>query len=170
MPDELMLPVTDAPAPPVGDVFLTLIVEDAEVALARTVAATMSPGGVGMWTTPLSATGQLPATHWISTGWVPAGWQAIVPTQTWEQAEDGTWTETSSTPGDPDAVLAACEAAGLEVTAAEIAALFAAADVTAQDPWVAMGRLGLQMVEVPEPEPQDDPSGATPTTDPLTGD
>ncbi|GEM_PF-1660779 len=152
----LTLIAPDAPAPPVGDVFLTLIVEDAEVALARTVAATMSPGGVGMWTTPLSATGQLPATHWISTGWVPAGWQAIVPTQTWEQAEDGTWTETGSTPGDPDAVLAACEAAGLEVTAAEIAALFAAADVTAQDPWVAMGRLGLQLLSSSDVEPISD--------------
>lgn len=142
-----------------ADIFLSLIVEDAQVALARTVAATMSPGGVGMWTTPLSADGQEPATHWISTGWVPEGWQAIVPTQTWAQAEDGTWTETESTPGDPDAVLAACQAAGLEVTEAEIADLFAAADVTAQDPWVAMGRLGLQLVQIPEPEPepQDEP-------------
>lgn len=139
-----------------SDVFLTLIVPDAEVALAREVAATMDPGGVGMWTTPLSPTGQLPATHWISTGWVPEGWQAIVPTQTWEQAEDGTWTETGSTPGDPDAVLAACEAAGLAVTAAEIADLFAAADVTAQDPWVAMGRLGLQLLSSSDVEPISD--------------
>ena len=139
-----------------SDTFLTLIVPDAEVALARTVAATMDPGGVGMWTTPLSADGQEPATAWISTGWVPEGWQAIVPTQTWEQAEDGTWTETGSTPGDPDAVLAACEAAGLEVTAAEIAALFAAADVTAQDPWVAMGRLGLQLLSSSDVEPISD--------------
>lgn len=132
-----------------ADIFLTLIVPDAEVALARTVAATMDPGGVNMWVQGLSPTGDDPTTHWISTGWVPEGWQAIVPTQTWTQAEDGTWTETGSTPGDPAAVLAACQAAGLSVTAPEIDQLFAVADVTAQDPFVAMGRLGIRMIVPP---------------------
>lgn len=130
-------------------VFLTLIVPDAQVVLAREVAATMDPGGAGMWITPLSPTGLDPATHWISTGWVGNGWETIAPTQTWAQQPDGTWVETGSTPGDPAAVLAACQAAGLSVTAAEIAALFASADITAQDPWMAMGRLGLQMVQEP---------------------
>lgn len=135
------------------DIFLTLIVPDAEVALARTVAATMDPGGVGMWVTPLSSTGDNPATHWISTGWVPEAWQSIVPTQTWEQQEDGTWVEISSTPGDPTTVLNACQAADLEVTQAEIDGLFSVADVTTQQPFVAMNRLGVQMIIPPIQEP-----------------
>jgi hypothetical protein len=34
--------------------------------------------------------------------------------------------------------------------------LFAAADVTAQDPWVAMGRLGLQLLSSSDVEPISD--------------
>lgn len=138
-----------------SDTFLTLIVPTANVELARSVAAAMDPGGAGMWTTPLSPSGQEPATHWISTGWVPAAWQVIVPTQTWEQEEDGTWIKTSETPGDPILVYERASEAGIECTQADIDALFSVADVTQQDPWIALARLGLVMVQSPPPRPDD---------------
>ena len=52
------------------DIFATLIVPAANVAQARTIAATF-PGGEGMLTSELSATGNAPATHYISSGWMP---------------------------------------------------------------------------------------------------
>lgn len=141
-----------------SDTFLTLIVPTANVELARSVAAAMDPGGVGMWTTPLSSSGQEPATHWISTGWVPEAWQAIVPTQTWEQEEDGTWIKTSETPGNSVFVYDRAVEAGVVCTQADIDALFSVADVTQQDPWTAFARLGLVMIEPPLlPEPNDAP-------------
>ena len=60
--------------------------------------------------------------------------------------EDGVWTLVSSEPGDPVAVYEAASAAGVSTTQAEVDALFAAADVTTQEPFVAMGRLGLTIV------------------------
>lgn len=52
------------------DIFATLIVTAANVAQARTIAATFT-GGEGMFTSELSATGNAPATHFISSGWMP---------------------------------------------------------------------------------------------------
>lgn len=52
------------------DIFATLIVTAANVAQSRTIAATF-PGGDGMFTSELSATGNAPATHYISSGYMP---------------------------------------------------------------------------------------------------
>ncbi len=63
-----------------SDVFRTLIVESADVDLARTIAATLDPAhSQGMWETPLSSTGAEPATHYISTGFIGEGFAALVP-------------------------------------------------------------------------------------------
>jgi hypothetical protein len=129
-----------------ADLFRTLILPDANVALAREIAASFGPGGVGMFTTPLSADGLEPASHYISSGYVPAEFAFMVPCQTWEQDEDGEWTLVSSAPGDPIAVYTHASENGVECTQDDVDALFAAADVTAQEPFVAMARLGLQIV------------------------
>ena len=131
-----------------SDIFRTLIVPAAEVDTARAIAA-VTPGGEGMWTAGLSASGAAPATHYISTGWIPEGWQAMVPSQTWEQDANGDWVQVGSTPGDPMLVLAMSQAAGLPYTLADILDVFAVADVTDQDPFVALGRTGLQIVQDP---------------------
>ncbi len=131
------------------DIFRTLIVPDAQVALARAIAAALAPGGAGMWTTPLSPTGTAPATHWASSGLIPPGWQQMVPTQVWAENADGQWVKVSETPGDPALVLHAALAAGIETDADAIAALFASADVTEQDPYEACARLGLTLVNPP---------------------
>jgi hypothetical protein len=137
-----------------SDVFRTLIVESADVELARTIAATLDPAhSQGMWETPLSPTGTEPATHYISTGYIGEGFAALVPFATWElQGDPPEWVQTDYQPGDSFAVLAMCEQAGLEITLEQIEDLFATSDVTAEDPWAALGRLNLQVVQ-PAPEP-----------------
>lgn len=128
------------------DAMLTMIVPDAQVALARTIAATLSEGGKGIWTTPLSSDGTAPATHWISSGFVPAAWLYMVPVRTYEQT-DGAWGLVNQTAGDPAAVIAGCAEQGVTIDAKQVAKLFAAADVTEQEPQTALGRLGLRLVQ-----------------------
>ena len=131
------------------DIFRTLILPADVTPLAQEIAATLSPGGVGMWTTGLSPTGAEPATHFISTGFIPPEFAYMVPEQFWTQDETGAWVQTGSTPGDPVAVYEACTAAGMTVTLEEIEAVYAVADVTEQEPFVAMGRMGLVLVSEP---------------------
>lgn len=128
------------------DIFRTLILPATVTPLAQEIAATLSPGGAGMWTTGLSATGAEPATHFISTGFIPPEFAHMVPEQFWEQDETGAWVQTGSEPGNPVAVYEACTAAGMTVTLEQVEAIFAVADVTEQEPFVAMGRLGLVLV------------------------
>ena len=53
------------------DIFATIIVPAAQAQAARDAASAI-PGGEGMLTAGLSATGNAPATHYISSGWIPA--------------------------------------------------------------------------------------------------
>lgn len=129
------------------DIFRTLIVPDAYVELARQIAASFGSGGEGMWTTPLSADGKEPTQYWISTGYVPPDYSYLVPCQWWEQDEKGNWVMVRSEPGNPEAVYAAASSAGVKCTQQDVDDLFAAADVTEQEPFVAMGRLGVQIVQ-----------------------
>jgi hypothetical protein len=131
------------------DIFRTLILPANVTPLAQEIAATLSPGGVGMWTTDLSATGSEPATHYISTGFIPPDFAHMVPEQFWIQDEEGAWIQTGSEPGNPVAVYEACVAAGMTVTLEQIEAIFAVADVTEQEPFVAMSRLGVMIVQEP---------------------
>jgi hypothetical protein len=128
------------------DAFRTLILPASVTPLAQQIAATLSPAGAGMWTTPLSPTGETPATHFISTGQISPEFAHMVPCQTWEQVE-GEWVMTDTEPGDPQAVTDACNAAGLEVTLEQVESVFAVADVTEQEPFTAMARMGLQLVQ-----------------------
>ena len=131
------------------DAFRTLIVTADTAPLAREIAASFGTGGAGMWTTPLSASGADPASHYISSGYIPADFAYLVPCQTYEQDEDGAWVLVSSEPGDPVAVYEAATAQGVVCTQAQVDAIFASADVTAQEPFVAMARLGLSIVNPP---------------------
>lgn len=131
------------------DIFRTLIVPADFVALARSIAASFGPGGVGMWTTALSPDGLEPATHYISTGYIPEAFASLAPCQTWAIDESGAWQLVSSDPGDPAAVYQAAVTSGVSCTQAQVDALFAAADVTAQEPFVAMGRMALSIVNPP---------------------
>ena len=128
--------------------FRTLIVTAADAPLARSIAVTLSPeGGKQMWIAGLSADGSEPATHFVSTGAISPEFAVLMPSQTWEQDENGTWTMTDSVPGDAEMLHGLCVAAGMTVTLQDIESVFTASDVTEQEPGVALTRLGLQAVQ-----------------------
>ena len=137
-----------------ADIFRTILVPADQADLARTIAATLDPAhSQGMFETPLSPTGAEPATHFISTGMIGEGFAALIPLATWaQQGDPPEWVRTSYDSGKPAVTAAMCAKAELEVTEAQVKALFAAADVTAEDPWTALGRLNLRIVQ---PEPTD---------------
>lgn len=145
---------TQAPAI-MHDTFLTMLVPASHVDLARSVAASLDPGGAGMWTTPLSPSGKLPATYYISTGYVQAAWQMLTPVETWEQDAEGNWIKISETPGDPVRIFNLCQASGLSVTQEEINDLFDAVDITQQDPWTAISRVGVKLAQPDEDATQE---------------
>lgn len=113
-----------------ADTFKTLIVTASTAPLARQIAASFGVGGAGMWTTPLSADGQEPATHFVSSGYIPEQFAALT--------------------GDAAAVYAHCQNVGIDCTLADVEAVIAAADVTEEEPFTAFGRLGLMIVQPTE--------------------
>jgi hypothetical protein len=131
------------------DLFRTLLVAAQDADLARQIAAGFGPGGEGMWTTPLSADGLDPASHYISTGYIPAEFVSLAPNTTWEQDEDGQWVQTAHYPGDAATVYAYATQAGVSCTLEDVEGVFSRADVSEQEPFVAMGRMGVQIVNPP---------------------
>ena len=108
-------------------------------------AAAEGDAGKGMFTTGLSATGELPATHYISSGPIANEFGDLLPLTSFD--EEGAPT---TRPGDVATVEAIADQAGITLPAGTIAALFAAIDVTEQEPFTAMARLGVQIVQVAE--------------------
>ena len=102
--------------------------------------------GDGMFTTGLSATGNAPATHYVSSGPISDDMAALLPCTSVDA--DGNVT---TTPGMPDAVPALAKKAGITTTLAAIKTLYASIVVSDQEPFAAMARLGLQIVRVPLP-------------------
>ena len=133
------------------DTFRTLIIPDANVDLARQLCA-LEAGGSGMFTTGLSADGKAPATHYISSGVCPKFVASYGPLQVWEQQE-GEWVMVDSIPGNAGAVYKASQAADppVDCTLKDVQALFTDSDITEQEPFTAMQRMGLQMVQPDEP-------------------
>ena len=124
-----------------------LIVPDSHAAFARELSATVAgASGAGMYTTPLSPTGEMPATHWISAGRIQADFAGLMPLTT--HGEDVT-----ITPGNAAVVANLATKAGMSVTAAQVQALFDVSDTTAQTHQQALDRLGLQMASEPQEAP-----------------
>lgn len=141
-------------------VFRTMIVTAADAPFARQLAETLDPGSSsGMWETALAASSAPTVpTHYISTGYVSAGFAAALPLAEWtyeqpDPEQPGTWVRTAYEPGNAAAIVE--RAAALDppvvIDQAEVERLFADSDVTTQDPWVAFGRLGLVLVQT-QPE------------------
>lgn len=122
-----------------------LIVRAEHAELARVLCATLAgPGGSGMFTTPLSPTGQEPATHYISSGAIEEPFAQLLPL-----AEFPADAEPVIYPGQPDLVAQMASAQGMTVTPEEVRALLAASDVTEQEAFTALARLGLQITQLP---------------------
>ena len=129
----------------------TIIVPAAFQQLAQGLCEAIAEGdaGRGMFTTGLSATGELPATHYISSGHIEQQFADILPLTTVNQDGEGL-PDIHTRPGNVAAVEYMAAQAGVELPPGAIAALFAAIDVSAQGPFEAMARLGVQIVQVAE--------------------
>jgi hypothetical protein len=112
-----------------ADLFRTLIVTADSAPLAREIAASFGPGGAGMWTTPLSATGAEPATNYISSGYIPEEFANLLT--------------------DPLAVYEAATANGVDTSLEAVEEVFETSDITEEEPFAAMARLGLTIVQPP---------------------
>lgn len=110
----------------------TMIVTAANQVMAQTIAATLAPGGSGsgMWTTSLSATGNLPATHYVSAGLIQQEFADLM--------------------DDANALFAACQAAGLPYTLLQIQGLLSTSTVKKSagtpDPLADLASLGLKII------------------------
>jgi hypothetical protein len=136
----------------VTDIFRTLLVTDLDAPTARQIAETLAPvGGSRMWLAGLSPTGKPPATHYVSTGLIGPDFAAMVPCTFWAN-EDGVWTETGSEPGNAALVAMACASMDppLVLTEKQVQGLMDRSDISDQEPFVAFGRLGLQLVREAE--------------------
>ena len=123
----------------------TIIVPATHAEAARAACAGLAgPGGSGMFETPLSATGMLPATHYISSGLIEDQFANLLPLTTVIHT-DGT-PSTSIQPGNVGLTAQLAADAGLPFTEEEISMLFAAVDVSEQPAEDALVRLGLQMI------------------------
>ena len=152
------------------DVYRCMILVAADAPLIRDIADMFAGSPQHMWQTGLSADGKEPVTHYIATGYVPEGYQVMAPWQEWEwQQPDpdqpGAWVMTFSYAGRPDIVWQACQqpiseddpSPRVPCTLAQVEGAFQRSDMTSQDPWVAMGRLGLQIAQPDEPVATSEP-------------
>lgn len=107
------------------ETFRTMIVPVEHVALARSLAEGLSKaGGANMWLTPLSSTGTAPATHFISTGYIKEEFAVLMT--------------------DAQLIHNACDAS---VPLVSIQAMLSASDISEEEPFAAMTRLSLKMVQ-----------------------
>lgn len=128
----------------------TLIVPAAFQQLAQGLceAAAEGDAGKGMFTTGLSATGAAPATHYISAGYIEQQFADILPLTTVTQAaQEGEDATVSTRPGNVAVVEGLAAQAGISLPAGTVAALLAATDVSEQDPYAAMARLEIKLIE-----------------------
>ncbi len=127
-----------------------LIVPAAFQTLAQGLCEAMAEGdaGAGMLTTGLSPNGEAPATHYISSGGIAPAFADILPlTIVTPTTEPGELDVITTQPGNVSVVETMAAQAGITLPAGTIAALFSAIDVSEQDPFAAMARLGIKLIE-----------------------
>ena len=125
----------------------TIIVHASVVESARAACAGLAgPGGSGMFTTPLSPTGEAPPTHYISSGLIEAPFADLLPLTSVSYAEDGT-PSIDTRPGDIGLTVQLAEDAGLPITEAEVSALFAAVYVSEAPSEAVLSFLNLTIIQ-----------------------
>lgn len=112
---------------------VTIVVPASLVDAARNLAECLAPGGHGMYITGLSADGNEPATHYISSGLMQVGFINLL--------SDASATHAAAEQG------AVQQGLTLTATLADCEAIRTQGDISSEDPYVAMARLGLQFVE-----------------------
>lgn len=120
--------------------FRTMIVPSDYRAFASSLASAVGgTAGENMFTTGLSASGQEPATHYVSTGYISEQFALLLPLY-----DPSTGAKTD---GDPATVTQLANDGGFTCTVQEVTDLFAVVDVTEQQPFDAFARLGLQIAQ-----------------------
>lgn len=113
-----------------------LVVPDGVVLMARAMAAGLAgDAGNGMWMTPLSKTGTLPATHWISSGLISYDFAALLPCTD------------IGYKGLPDIAAEMAADVGIDVSAEDVSEMFKICECTSKNPMDELDRLGLKMIE-----------------------
>ena len=115
---------------------VTIIVPASLVDAARNLAECLAPGGHGMYITGLSADGNEPATHYISSGIMQVGFINLL--------DDATATHAAAQYG------AAQQGLTLTATLADCEAIRMQGDISSDPAFEAMSRLGLQIVQTGE--------------------
>ena len=119
-----------------------------QLAQALCKAAAEGDAGQGMFTTGLSATGALPATHYISSGYIFDDFAALLPLTTVEPStEDGEPGTVTERPGNVPVVEGLVAQAGITLPPGTIAALFAVIDVSEHETFTALSSLGLKITQ-----------------------
>lgn len=128
------------------DLHRTLIVPVATVAASRAFAKGLEPTkGDNMWPCKLSPTGELPATHYASSGYISKTTADMLPCKSWKQQDDNKGNQSwhSQDVNVPDT---ANLAGKLKSPKATLDAILNAADVSDQPPFEAFARLGLKII------------------------
>lgn len=104
-----------------------MIVPAAQVALARELVLVLAgPPAAAMFTTGLSATGDVPFTHYVSTGMIEEQFAGVL--------------------ADPALMAMLCNSVGRSITELECTTLLTACDVSTDEPHMALARIGLKML------------------------
>lgn len=104
-----------------------MIVPAAHAPLARELVVLLAgPPANDMFTTGLSANGDIPFTHYVSSGMIEEQFAYVMT--------------------DPATMAMFCVNAGRQITVEECTALLSACDVTDEDPHAALARVGLTML------------------------
>lgn len=118
----------------------TIIVPAAIVEAARNLGECLHPAAAGMFTTPLSPTGELPATHYVSSGLIEDVWTVVL--------SDAALLYGAASQG------AAEQGLTLAATPEDAQALTSQVDLSDESAEVAFERLGLTLCHEPgEPVP-----------------
>ena len=110
-----------------------IIVEDSKVQLARQLCAALAgSAGDGMFTTALSSDSSLPATHWISSGFISSEFvDALSNAEVLESTYQSTGLSTE-----------------FNIQKQDLVDLLDTSSITEEEPLAALDRLGLKLVNV----------------------
>lgn len=112
------------------NVLRTLIVPAIHAPLARELCKTLAgPSGDNMFVRELSPTGTAPATHYASSGLIEDQFAALMA-------------------AGAEAVFGQAQLAGIATTLEAITALLQSSDISEEEPFSVLGRLGLKTIEV----------------------
>ena len=121
-----------------------MIIPAAWAPTVRALCNGMGPGGSGsnMFAVPLSSTGDLPVTHYISAGLQGDDFCSLLPLTSFDALGLPT-----TIPGQPDTIVYLAGRAGITVVRGQIDALLATVEVTGEDWEVALARRGLKTIK-----------------------